>query len=62
VAEEVDVVLDQVLALSGVDRPDVPALAGVQGRTGRDGMHTEALSRLLAELQVVARAHPLGRW
>ncbi len=24
--------------------------------------HTEALSRLLAELQVVARAHPMGLW
>ena len=33
-----------------------------QGRTGRDGLHTEALSRLLAEMQVVARAHPMGRW
>ncbi len=24
--------------------------------------HTEALSRLLAEMQVVARAHPRGQW
>jgi ring-1,2-phenylacetyl-CoA epoxidase subunit PaaC len=24
--------------------------------------HTEALSRLLAEMQVVARAHPRGLW
>ena len=28
--------------------------------TGRDGVHTEAMGRLLAEMQVVARAHPLG--
>jgi ring-1,2-phenylacetyl-CoA epoxidase subunit PaaC len=62
VAGEADVVLDQVLAVAGVTRPDRQALAGVQGRTGRDGLHTEALSRLLAEMQVVARAHPLGRW
>ena len=24
--------------------------------------HTEALSRMLAEMQVVARAHPKGLW
>jgi ring-1,2-phenylacetyl-CoA epoxidase subunit PaaC len=59
---EVDAVLGQVLAVSGVDRPDRAPLAGVGGRTGRDGTHTEALSRLLAEMQVVARAHPGGRW
>jgi ring-1,2-phenylacetyl-CoA epoxidase subunit PaaC len=54
VGPEVDVVLDQVLAVSGVERPDVAPMAG----TG----HTEALSRLLAEMQVVARAHPRGLW
>ncbi|GAA2119116.1 1,2-phenylacetyl-CoA epoxidase subunit PaaC [Actinomadura napierensis] len=62
VRDEVDAVLDQVLAVSGVDRPDRAPLAGVGGRTGRDGMHTEAFGRLLAEMQVVARAHPMGRW
>ena len=61
-AAEVDVVLEQVLTTSGVDRPERGALAGVQGRTGRDGLHTEELSRMLAEMQVVARAHPEGRW
>ena len=62
VAAEVDVVLEQVFAMSGVERPQRGALAGVSGRTGRDGLHTEALSRMLAEMQVVARAHPLGQW
>ena len=62
VAGAVDAVLDQVLAASGVDRPDDRPLAGVRGRTGRDGLHTEALSLVLAEMQVVARAHPQGRW
>ena len=62
IADEVEVVLDQVLAMTGVDRPDRPPLAAVRGRTGRDGLHTEALSRMLAEMQVVARAHPMGRW
>jgi ring-1,2-phenylacetyl-CoA epoxidase subunit PaaC len=62
VADGVDVVLEQVFSVSGVTRPEVPPLAGVTGRHGRDGLHTEALSRLLAEMQVVARAHPLGQW
>lgn len=62
VADEVDVVLEQVFAMSGVERPQRAALAGVSGRTGRDGLHTEALSLMLAEMQVVARAHPLGKW
>jgi ring-1,2-phenylacetyl-CoA epoxidase subunit PaaC len=62
VADEVDVLLEQVFSMSGVDRPEVAPLAGVHGETGRDGLHTEALSRLLAEMQVVARAHPMGQW
>jgi ring-1,2-phenylacetyl-CoA epoxidase subunit PaaC len=62
VAGEVDAVLDQVLAVSQVERPDKPALAAVRGRTGRDGLHTEALGRMLAEMQVVARTHPMGQW
>jgi len=62
VADEVDMLLEQVFAMSGVARPEALPLAGVQHRKGRDGLHTEAQSLLLAELQVVARAHPLGRW
>ncbi|MFF4616058.1 1,2-phenylacetyl-CoA epoxidase subunit PaaC [Nonomuraea jabiensis] len=56
--DEVDVVLDQVFAVSGVERPGRAPLPG----TGRDGAHTDALGPLLAEMQVVARAHPSGRW
>jgi len=59
---DVEVVLDQVLAVADVTRPDAHSLAGVRGRTGRDGLHTEARSRLLAEMQVVARQQPMGRW
>jgi ring-1,2-phenylacetyl-CoA epoxidase subunit PaaC len=29
---------------------------------GREGRHTEAMGHLLAQMQVVARAHPMGRW
>ena len=59
---EVDVVLDTVLATAGLDRPDVAPLAYVGGRAGRDGVHTEALGYVLAELQSVARAHPDATW
>ena len=62
VAGECEEVLAQVLDACSLTRPDVAGRAGVRGRTGRDGAHTEALSRLLAEMQVVARAHPMGRW
>ncbi len=51
---DAEVVLDQVLAVAGVERPDLAPRAGAG--------HTEALSRLLAEMQVVARAHPEGHW
>ena len=60
--EECEGVLDQVLAACDLTRPDVPSREGIRGGKGRDGMHTEALSRLLAEMQVVARAHPEGTW
>ncbi|WP_084541543.1 1,2-phenylacetyl-CoA epoxidase subunit PaaC [Nocardioides alkalitolerans] len=62
VADEVDVLLEQVLSVSGIDRPEVPPTGTVGGGAGRDGRHTEAMGRLLAEMQVVARAHPSGRW
>jgi len=34
----------------------------VAGKTGRDGVHTEVLGYVLAELQSVARAHPDATW
>lgn len=62
VRAEVDAVLDSVLATATLQRPDVAPAAGVGGRTGRDGIHTEDLGYLLAEMQSVARAHPEGVW
>ncbi len=62
VADEVDVLLEQVLSVSGVERPDVAQTGPVAGGTGRDGRHSESMGRLLAEMQVVARAHPRGLW
>ncbi len=59
---EFDVVLDTVLARAGLERPQGAPLAAVGGRTGRDGVHTEALGHVLSELQSVARAHPEATW
>ncbi|WP_371478484.1 1,2-phenylacetyl-CoA epoxidase subunit PaaC [Kitasatospora sp. NBC_00315] len=54
--------LAAVLAEAGLTVPERRPLAAVGGRAGRDGVHTEALGPLLAELQVVARAHPGATW
>jgi ring-1,2-phenylacetyl-CoA epoxidase subunit PaaC len=59
---EVDAVIDTVLATAGLDRPAAAPLAYVRGRGGRDGVHTEAMGYLLAELQSVARAYPDATW
>jgi ring-1,2-phenylacetyl-CoA epoxidase subunit PaaC len=59
---EFDAVLDTVLAAATLHRPQVVPLAGVAGRTGRDGVHTEAFGYILAEMQSVARAHPDATW
>jgi ring-1,2-phenylacetyl-CoA epoxidase subunit PaaC len=59
---EVGDVIAAVLATAGLDWPDVPALAGVSGQTGRDGVHTEAMGYLLAELQSIARSMPEAAW
>lgn len=62
VRAEFDEVLETVLHAGELERPDVPFARPVEGRGGRDGVHTEEMGRLLAELQCVARAYPMGRW
>ena len=62
VRAEVDAVLDTVLAAATLYRPEAVPLAGVAGRAGRDGVHTEAFGYVLAELQSVARADPDATW
>jgi ring-1,2-phenylacetyl-CoA epoxidase subunit PaaC len=62
VRDEVGAVLQHVFDTSGVEVPSVPQVGPVAGGRGRDGRHTEELSHLLAEMQSVARAHPMGRW
>ncbi|GAA2089929.1 phenylacetate-CoA oxygenase subunit PaaC [Kitasatospora saccharophila] len=51
-----------VLAEATLPVPDLPGRAYVNGRAGRHGVHTEAMGPLLAELQVLARAHPGATW
>ena len=59
---EVSAVLDTVLAAATLDRPEAAPMAQVAGRSGRDGVHTEAFGYVLAELQSLARAHPDATW
>lgn len=60
--DEVESVVTQVMEAGSLTRPDVAAIGAVNGGTGRHGRHTEALARMLAEMQSVARAHPAGSW
>jgi ring-1,2-phenylacetyl-CoA epoxidase subunit PaaC len=55
-------VLGQVCSAATLHLPEVVPRAGVSGRTGRHGVHTEVMGHLLAELQSVARAHPEAKW
>ncbi|WP_405020075.1 phenylacetate-CoA oxygenase subunit PaaC [Kitasatospora sp. NBC_00070] len=54
--------LAEVVTGAGLTVPTAAPMARVGGRAGRQGVHTEALGLLLAELQVVARAHPGASW
>lgn len=57
-----DEVVGEVLTTATLHTPEVRPRAGVGRKTGRDGVHTEAMGYLLAELQSVARAHPGATW
>lgn len=59
---DLDADLDQVLPAATLARPSRPAVGLVGGRGGRDGVHTEALGRVLAVMQSLARAHPDATW
>lgn len=50
--------VEQVLRRATLSMPDLPW----QVTGGRTGRHSEHLSRLLAEMQVLPRAHPDARW
>jgi ring-1,2-phenylacetyl-CoA epoxidase subunit PaaC len=59
---EVDAVLDEVLAKATLARPDGPPIGTIGGRGGRQGVHTEHLGHVLAEMQSLARQHPEATW
>ncbi len=46
----------------GWSGPPCPPMARVAGLAGRDGVHTEAMGYLLAELQSIARSLPGATW
>jgi ring-1,2-phenylacetyl-CoA epoxidase subunit PaaC len=60
--EEVDAVLDEVLARATLRRPQHPGIGTIGGRGGRQGVHTENLGHVLAEMQSLARQHPGASW
>lgn len=62
VRPEVTAVLTHVLARATLAVPDRPPAGTIGGRGGRDGLHTEALGHVLAEMQSLARAHPDATW
>jgi ring-1,2-phenylacetyl-CoA epoxidase subunit PaaC len=65
---EFDEVITAVLAAAGLAAetipgwPDAGGLEAGVGPAGREGVHTEAMSGLLAELQSVAKALPGATW
>jgi ring-1,2-phenylacetyl-CoA epoxidase subunit PaaC len=59
---EFDDVIAEVLTAAGLDWPQAPVVARGSGQAGREGVHTEAMGYLLAELQTLARALPGATW
>jgi len=59
---EVDAVLEEVFAAATLTRPTRPGAGPIGGRAGRQGVHTEALGHVLAEMQSLARQHPGAAW
>ncbi|MBA0126659.1 phenylacetate-CoA oxygenase subunit PaaC [Haloechinothrix sp. YIM 98757] len=60
--DECAAVFGTVLESATLEVPQVSPRAGVAGRAGRHGVHTESMGYLIAELQAVARAHPEATW
>jgi ring-1,2-phenylacetyl-CoA epoxidase subunit PaaC len=60
--DEVVAVLDTVFAAASLTRPTRPGAGTIGGRGGRQGVHTEALGHVLAEMQSLARQHPGAAW
>ena len=56
-----DEIIDAVLGEAGLELPTGRTAFTASGG-GRRGSHTEHLGPLLAEMQVLARAHPGASW
>lgn len=56
-----DAVIDTVFAEAELERP-TGRTAFIASGGGREGRHTEHLGPMLAEMQVLARAHPGASW
>jgi ring-1,2-phenylacetyl-CoA epoxidase subunit PaaC len=54
--------VQSVLAEATLVVPADPWMQGGNGRGGKQGVHTEQLSRMLAEMQVLPRSYPDARW
>ncbi|MFD9736050.1 1,2-phenylacetyl-CoA epoxidase subunit PaaC [Umezawaea sp. NPDC059074] len=59
---EVDGVLHAVFEASGLTRPEPIPTAFVAGQAGREGVHTEAMGFLVAEMQHLHRSMPGAVW
>lgn len=59
---DVDGILNAVFKAASLDRPEIAPMSPVAGRTGRHGLHTEAMGYLLAELQHLHRSLPGATW
>jgi ring-1,2-phenylacetyl-CoA epoxidase subunit PaaC len=57
--ESVNAYVGAVLQQATLTMPDPP---GWHARGGRDGVHSEAMGYLLAEMQHIARSHPGATW
>jgi ring-1,2-phenylacetyl-CoA epoxidase subunit PaaC len=53
-----DAAVPRLIVEAGLEVPSAPAARG----GGRSGVHAEAFGPMLAELQVLARAHPGAQW
>jgi ring-1,2-phenylacetyl-CoA epoxidase subunit PaaC len=54
--------VQSVFANATLDVPSDPWMHGARGRGGKQGVHTEHLSRMLAEMQVLPRTYPEATW
>jgi len=61
-APAVEAVLREACSAADVPAPTITPESTGPRAAGRAGRHTDALGPMLAEMQVVARAHPRGKW